>query len=127
MASKSALMPAEEMAKWTRYLERRGIEVLPGEDVLLESFGYEAMYAGKKLFLRTNPSTSAFYEEAFHAIQDLRGVPATMVRDGIVISRWEFEAQRSLIRNRHRLGIPNDQTRQTIESLRDVYKGVYGK
>ena len=48
-----------------------------------------------------------------------------MIYNGRIIDRWEFEAQRSLIQNRNRLGIPNEQTRQTIDNLRDVYDGNY--
>jgi hypothetical protein len=125
IAPKTATVSAEEVAKWEGYLERRGVTIMRGEDALLDSLGCEALYADKKLFLRTDPSRSAFFEESFHAIQDIRGVPSKMQYNGLEIDRWEFEAQRSLIRNRQRLGIPNDQTRQTIDNLRRVYDAKY--
>jgi len=120
-------MTAEEMGKWERYLERRNVRIKYGQDSMLDELGAEALYNpnNRTIYLRGNPSKSAFLEEAIHARQDLRGLPDFMEYKGKTIDRWEFEAQRTLIRYRHRLGIPNDQTRQTISNLRDVYNGCY--
>ena len=129
MPAKTAAMSPQDMAKWQRYLKRRGVDVKYNQDKMLNSLGddIEALYNpnNKTIFLRNNPSKSAFLEEAFHARQHIRGLPDDMIYNGRIIDRWEFEAQRSLIQNRNRLGIPNEQTRQTIDNLRDVYDGNY--
>jgi hypothetical protein len=127
MIPQTATVTAEETAKWEAYLARRGVTVKYGQETMLDAINAEALYnpATKTIYLRTAPSRSAFFEEAFHAIQDIQKVPDTMVRNGITIDRWEYEAQRSLIRNRNRLGIPNAETRQTIQNLRDVYNAAY--
>ncbi|HXE56245.1 MAG TPA: hypothetical protein VN541_24675 [Tepidisphaeraceae bacterium] len=127
IATKTESMAPVDAARWQRYLSRRNVTVKYGQETLLDKVDAEALYDPntKTIYLRNNPSKSAFLEEAFHAIQDVRGLPEQMQFKGITVDKWEFEAQRSLIQNRLRLGIPNEQTRQTIQNLRDVYAGRY--
>jgi hypothetical protein len=82
----------------------------------LDFFGAEASTLGDHITLRENPSRSAVFEELIHATQNRKGR-----FDGSPLSSLvnEIEAKEKLIRNRRAYGIPNAETKQTIEALRD--------
>jgi hypothetical protein len=121
---KIGAMDPDVMARWTRFLERRGVTVEAGTDVaqlkLFDYGGAEGLYQsgplGRRVFLEANPTRSAFFEESFHALDDLRELDPAL---------WESSAKEALIRYRHRLGIPNSETRVTIQQLREVRNGTY--
>jgi RHS repeat-associated protein len=97
--------------------ERQGGQVRQGGDVelYLKKMEAEGSTPNAKLIqLRENPSVSAVYEEFIHTAQLRRGRTST---DWIVSN--EIEAAEKLIRFRKQYGIPNSQTRQTIDRLRD--------
>lgn len=66
---------------------------------------------------KKNPTTSAVFEEFIHSTQNRTG-RAT----GDNWLQMEIEAQEKLIRYRKAYGIPNNETRQTIQALRDYRK-----
>jgi len=68
--------------------------------------------------LRRNPTATSVFEEIIHTAQLRRGMsPKTD------LIRMEIEAAEKLIRYRRAYGIPNTQTRQTIERLLRLAEG----
>lgn len=127
---KTGTMDTDRMAKWIRFLGRRGVTVKRGGIVSWIKrrwYKAEALYDSKTrtIYIARNPTKSAFFEEAFHALQHLRNLPRFLNYQGWLIDRWEYEAQGALIRYRHKLGIPNEETRQTIQNFRNVLRGNY--
>lgn len=126
-------MDTEVLARWVRFLQRRGIIVEQGTSAsqsLLTYYGAEGIYdkRARTIYLTAQPSASAFYEEAFHALQHRAGLIDLMILPGLVereVSRWEYEAKVALIRHRHKLHIPNRQTRVTVRQLRRLKLGFY--
>ena len=83
---------------------------------LLQSLGAEgATLDSSTILLRQNPGTSAVYEELIHSAQLRRGMND--------VTRMEIEAAEKLIQFRQGYGIPNSETRQTIERLRQLRGG----
>jgi hypothetical protein len=82
----------------------------------LDYFGAEASTLGNYITLRPDASRSAVFEELIHATQNRLGR-----NDWSPLSQAlnEIEAQEKLIRFRRQYRIPNDETRQTIQALRD--------
>ena len=101
--------------------ERQGGRILQGGDVerYLMQAGVEGSTANAKLIqLRNYPSTSAVYEEFIHTAQ---------MRAGRTSTDWirpnEIEAAEKLIRFRKHYNIPNAETQQTVERLRQLRGG----
>ena len=108
-------------ARMKAAFERQGGRILQGGDVegYLRAIGAEGSTANAKFIqLRVNPSTSAVYEEFIHTAQ---------MRAGRTGTEWirqnEIDAAEKLIRFRHQYGIPNAETRRTIERLRQLRGG----
>lgn len=82
----------------------------------LDHYDVEASTLGNYITLRPGASRSAVFEELIHATQNRLGR-----NDWSPMSRTlnEIEAQEKLIRFRHQYRIPNEETRQTIQALRD--------
>jgi RHS repeat-associated protein len=117
----SSEMDALQMARWTRYLQRKGVTVQRGgfKSWLKRTWeGAEGIYDPRTstIYLAKRPTRSAFWEEAHHALTH---------KTGLVQRHWERLAKTWLIQRRHRLGIPNIETRGTIEQLRQVRVGRY--
>lgn len=93
----------DQSADAQAYLKMRGAEGLTLND--------------KTILLPENPSASAVYEELIHATQFRKGVANTSN-----VTQMEIQAAEKLIRHRKAYGIPNAETRQTIERLRQ-YRG----
>jgi len=128
------------MSKVSRAFARRGVQVKQGGivswwnrkgglgGVLRAEPAAEGLFDTSKMTIYTtrNPTKSAFAEEALHAIQSLTDVPRFgTVGPGRMFDNWERMAQSYLIKYRGRLGIPNDQKRQTIFNLGKVMSGEY--
>jgi len=108
-------------ARMKAAFERQGGRILQGGDVegYLRAIGAEGSTSNAKFIqLRVNPSTSAVYEEFIHTAQ---------MRAGRTGTEWirqnEIDAAEKLIRFRHQYGIPNAETRRTIERLRQLRGG----
>ncbi|RJX39123.1 hypothetical protein D3P09_16660 [Paenibacillus pinisoli] len=85
-----------------RYLDYRGAEAVTWNE--------------KTIQLRQNPTTSAVFEEFIHTAQYRAGkIPDQTPRTVLTV---EIEAAEKLINYRKAYGIPNDETRATIERLR---------
>lgn len=89
-----------------RYLDYRGAEACTWNE--------------KTIQLRTNPTTSDVFEEFIHTAQYRAGkIPDQSVE---TVLKVEIEAAEKLIKNRRAYGIPNIETRQTIERLKKLRK-----
>lgn len=85
-----------------RYLDYRGAEAVTWNE--------------KTIQLRQNPTTSAVFEEFIHTAQYRAGkIPDQTPRTVLTV---EIEAAEKLINYRKAYGIPNVETRATIERLR---------
>jgi hypothetical protein len=74
----------------------------------------------KTIQLRQNPSTSAVFEEFIHTAQYRAGkIPDQLPKTVLTV---EIEAAEKLIKYRSIYGIPNVETRATIERLRKMRK-----
>ncbi|NMO94991.1 WXG100 family type VII secretion target [Paenibacillus lemnae] len=97
--------------------EWQGGIIMQGPEVTarLDKYQAEASNIGPDIIMhRENPTTSAVFEEFIHSTQNRTG-RAT----GDNWLQMEIEAQEKLIRYRKAYGIPNNETRQTIQALRD--------
>ncbi|MDA7028116.1 hypothetical protein PJ311_16195 [Bacillus sp. CLL-7-23] len=87
-----------------RYLDYRGAEAVTWNE--------------KTIQLRQNPTTSAVFEEFIHTAQYRAGkIPDQTPRTVLTV---EIEAAEKLIKYRNVYGIPNVETRATIERLRKM-------
>jgi hypothetical protein len=104
--------------------ERNGGKILQGPEVdaYLKWRGVEAVTDNAGQILHSsNPSRSAVFEEFIHTSQHRRGVVNDLItRHGNMEAErlLEVQAAERLISNRRAWGIPNNETRQTIERLR---------
>jgi hypothetical protein len=71
----------------------------------------------KTILLPKDANTSAVYEELIHSTQFRKGMPTSSN-----VTEMEIQAAEKLIKNRKAYKIPNSETRQTIERLRQ-YRG----
>ncbi|CAM4339515.1 RHS repeat-associated protein [Paenibacillus endophyticus] len=100
--------------------ERHGGLIVPEHEAvpLLNWHGTEASTLNATtIAFRPNPSTSAVFEEFIHATQYRTGRAS-----GSNILEMEIEAKEKLIRYRKAYGIPNSETRETIQHLRGYRK-----
>jgi hypothetical protein len=84
-------------------------------------------FDSKTILLPDRPSTSSVFEEFIHATQHRTGrfnQAVDQFGNARAIDMMEIEAAEKLIRNRRAWGIPNAETRQTIERLRGLRGGL---
>lgn len=94
----------DQSAEAQRYLDYRGAEAVTWNE--------------KTIQLRPNPTTSDVLEEFIHTSQYRMGkVPD---QSPITVLTNEIEAVEKLIRYRKAYGIPNNETVQTIQRLRNM-------
>lgn len=127
-------MNPERMALWRGYLERRGVRFFIGTpEAELKLYDYRAVgfYSGgptsKTIFLHDPPNTATFFEEAFHALQDLRNHPTRKVlENGEEVDAWEYDAKQALLRHSVKLGLSYEEYIETERQLQQVVDGTYG-
>ena len=81
----------------------------------------------KTILLPENPTRSAVFEEFIHTSQHRRGLVndyAQKYGNSGAELRLEIEAAEKLINNRKAWQIPNDETRQTIQRLRNMLQDL---
>ncbi|TQK62501.1 uncharacterized protein DUF4280 [Brevibacillus sp. AG162] len=113
-------MDPEKFNRMKNAFEKQGGLLVPEYEAvpLLNWHGTEASTLNDKtIAFRPNPSASAVFEEFIHATQYRTG-RAT----GSNILEMEIEAKEKLIKHRKAYGIPNVETRETIQHLRDYRK-----
>lgn len=109
-------MDPGRFAKMKAAFERQGGIIDQGAEArrLLNSRGANALtYNETTIVMRPDPTTTEVFEEFIHVGQFRRG-RITQGEDVFA----EMEALEKLIRNRKAYGIPNSETRQTIQRLR---------
>lgn len=127
-------MDPKRMALWMGYLERRGIQFLigtPEAELKLHDFQAEGFYSGghahKTIFLRNPPGTATFFEEAFHALQDLHNHPLLKtLADGQEVDAWEYDAKQALLKHSEKLGLSYEEHLETEAQLEQVINNEYG-
>ncbi|WP_148466829.1 hypothetical protein [Paenibacillus senegalimassiliensis] len=110
-------MNAEKFDKMKNAFEKHGGLIVKEEEALplLNYHGVEASTLdATTIAFRPNPSTSAVFEEFIHATQYRTGRA-----NGTNIIEMEIEAKEKLIKFRNAYGIPNSETRDTIQQLRE--------
>jgi hypothetical protein len=138
----STVLSTERAQKWQRYLERRGINFeigTPSANLKLFDKGeylpdgsirpLEGLFSGGRnggtIYLPENPSTSAFFEEAFHAQQHLRNDSLTKIINGRKVDAWEYDAKQSLLKYSEKLGLTYDEFIEIERQLQRVLDGTY--
>ncbi|KHL91221.1 hypothetical protein QW71_35950 [Paenibacillus sp. IHB B 3415] len=110
-----------KFAKMKRAFEKQGGIIDQSEEAIryLDYRGAEAVtWNEKTIQLRRNPTTSAVFEEFIHTAQYRAGkIPDQLPRTVLTV---EIEAAAKLIKFRNVYGIPNVETRATIERLRKM-------
>ena len=127
-------MNPERMKLWMNYLERRGIRFLigtPEAQLKLYDNSAEGLFTSggtvQTVYLHDPPSTAAFFEEVFHALQHLRNHPATRVLDdGTEVDAWEYDAKTALLRHSEKLGLSYEEYLETEKQLQQVIDNEYG-
>jgi len=127
-------MNPARMKLWTGYLERRGIKFLVGTpEAQLKLYDHQAeglFTSGglaQTIYLHDPPSTAAFFEEAFHALQHLHNHPATKVLDnGTEVDAWEYDAKIALLKHSAKLGLSYAEYVETENQLQQVIDNEYG-
>lgn len=127
-------MDPKRMALWIGYLERRGIRFLigtPEAELKLHDFQAEGFYSGghahKTIFLRNPPGTATFFEEAFHALQDLHKHPLVKtLAGGQEVDAWEYDAKQALLKHSEKLGLSYEEYLETEAQLGQVINNEYG-
>ena len=127
-------MNPARMALWVGYLERRGVKFLIGTpEAQLKLFDYQAqgLYSAgqtaKTIFLPNPPGTATFFEEVFHALQDLHNHPQhKTLENGEEVDAWEYDAKQALLKHSTKLGLSYEEHLETEQQLQDVIDGIYG-
>ncbi|MBT2288844.1 hypothetical protein J7E73_06760 [Paenibacillus albidus] len=117
-------MDADKFNRMKNAFEKQGGLIVKEEEALplLNYHGVEASTLdATTIAFRPNPSTSAVFEEFIHATQYRTGRA-----NGTNIIEMEIEAKEKLIKFRKAYGIPNFETRDTIQQLRE-YRHMLGK
>jgi len=129
-----SVMSDLEVALLRDQLKPKGISIelgTPGAEARLPILNRDAGEfnpAQRTIYLHSNPTRSAVYEEVYHAYQFLRDGRSDVARSapgrpGVSISAQEYEAKTFLLRNRHHLGIPNSESRTTLQHLWRLHHG----
>ncbi|WP_156175963.1 hypothetical protein [Hymenobacter terrenus] len=121
------------MALWVGYLARRGVRFLVGTpEAQFKLFEHraEGLYTAgreaKTVFLYDPPGTATFFEEAFHALQDLRNHPQRKVlENGEEVDAWEYDAKQALLKHSGKLGLSYEEHIETEKQLQEVIDGTY--
>lgn len=80
----------------------------------------------RTIYLLHPPNTSAFFEEAFHALQHLRNHPEDKtLSDGTVVDAWEYDAKKALLTHAEKLGLSYPEYINTEKQLQQVIDGSY--
>jgi RHS repeat-associated protein len=109
-------MEAEKFNRMKNAFEKKGGLIVKEEEALplLNYHGVEASTLdATTIAFRPNPSASAVFEEFIHATQYRTGRA-----NGTNIIEMEIEAKEKLIKFRKAYEIPNSETRDTIQQLR---------
>ncbi|GED59073.1 hypothetical protein BFO01nite_32050 [Brevibacillus formosus] len=118
--STSSMNPAK-FDRMKKAFEKQGGIIDQSEEAIryLDYRGAEAVtWNEKTIQLRQNPTTSAVFEEFIHTAQYRAGkIPDQTPRTVLTV---EIEAAEKLIKYRKAYGIPNIETRDTINRLRDL-------
>ncbi|MFD0671912.1 hypothetical protein [Cohnella sp. GCM10027633] len=117
-------MDANKFNAMKNAFEKQGGLIVKEEEALplLNYHGVEASTLdATTIAFRSNPSTSAVFEEFIHATQYRTGRA-----NGTNIIEMEIEAKEKLINFRKAYGIPNSETRDTIQQLRE-YRQILEK
>jgi hypothetical protein len=117
-------MDADKFNRMKNAFEKQG-GLIVKEDEALPLLNYHGVEASTldatTIAFRPNPSTSAVFEEFIHATQYRTGRA-----NGNNIIEMEIKAKEKLINFRKAYGIPNSETRDTIQQLRE-YRQMLGK
>jgi len=94
-----------------------------GPQAYLQLRGAEGLTLdAKTILLPQSPTTSAVFEEFIHSAQHRTGLVNSytdLYGNAGANLRLEIQAAEKLITNRKAYGIPNSETQQTIQRLRD--------
>jgi len=122
------------MALWRNYLEKRGVRFFigtPEAELKLHDNKADGLFSSnsstKTIFLHDPPSTATFFEEAFHALQHMRGHPTVkFLEDGRKIDAWEYDAKQALLKHSEKLGLSYEEYIETEKQLQQVIDDEYG-
>ena len=82
--------------------------------------------------LKENPNVATFYEECYHALQDLNGHPerGTVYANGGTIydnvDLWEYDAKVRILEEAERLGISQKEIEKLNDHIGSVLRNEYG-
>lgn len=132
---------------WIKYLTKKGVKIEIGTEeanrILDENFadglfvrkGYNGetnQFKEQIIYLKNEPSTSAFLEETYHALQNIEGVQ--MYKDvtykGVIyekVDNWEFLAKKRILDEAEKNGISYEEYILVEKQLDDVLNNRYNK
>lgn len=137
-------MPEKRMKAWIDYLEKKGVTFEIGTGVaylkLYDNNNAEGFFTSHQLsngkykrviYLKENPDTSTFYEECYHALQDLSGHTerGTVYYNGGTIydnvDLWEFDAKIRIINEAKQLKITPKEVEILEIQIQKVLRNEY--
>ncbi|MDW9382843.1 glycohydrolase toxin TNT-related protein [Chryseobacterium sp. JV558] len=137
-------MPKKRMQAWIDYLEKKGVTFEIGTGVaylkLYDNNNAEGFFTSHQLssgkykrviYLKENPDTSTFYEECYHALQDLSGHTerGTVYYNGGTIydnvDLWEFDAKIRIINEAKQLKITPKEVEILEIQIQKVLRNEY--
>ncbi|OYQ50385.1 hypothetical protein CHU92_00090, partial [Flavobacterium cyanobacteriorum] len=130
---------------WTKFLTKKGVKIEIGTeeanrilnvnfaDGLFVRKGYDPVtnqFKEQIIYLKSNPSTSAFLEESYHALQSIEGVEKykDVIYKGIHyknIDYWEFLAKKRILEEAKKNGISYEEYIFVEKQLYDVLNKKY--
>ena len=130
-------MPEARMNAWIRYLESKGIKFEIGTGIAeLKLFDNNAkgLYSSHKktIYLEKTPDVSTFYEECYHALQDLYNHPesGTVYENGGTIydnvDLWEYDAKKRILSEEKQIKISKEEKDILNTQIQQVLHGDYG-
>lgn len=130
---------------WTKFLIKKGVKIEIGTEeanrILDENFadglfirkGFNSetnQFKEQIIYLKENPSTSAFSEETYHALQNIEGVQ--MYKDvtykGILyknVDNWEFLTKKRILDEAEKNGISYEEYIFVEKQLDNVLNKIY--
>jgi|GEM_PF-5535650 len=136
-------MPTARMQAWIKYLESKGVEFDIGTDtgeLKLRDNELKGLYTRRtnsdgsitrKITLKKNPDVSTFYEECYHALQDLNNHPESGTvydNEGTIydeVDLWEYDAKKRILNEQKQLGISAEEVKKLQIQIQQVLHHQY--